>query len=672
MKKIILPVALIAFGIVACNQNKNTQSFLKETDRDTSINPADDFYKFANGNWLKNTKIDATESSAGGFTDLYNNTQVKVKKMIEDVAAQSNKIGTNEQKVGDFYKAAMDSTTIDKLGYEPLKPILQSISTIKTKTDLINWIAERKQYNYSYLFQPYVGADEKNSKQTILSVYQGGLSLPDRDYYFKSDAETKKVYNAFITNVVTLFKLTGTDSITATKNATIIYELEKKIATGHKTNIELRDPQANYNKLSLTDIDKQFPNIQFSTFLKSLKVSTDSFNICQLIFFKQLNNLLASEPIENWKIYLQFHAIGNSANALSQPFVDASFNYYKVLTGQEKQKPRWERMTNAVNSYLGDALGQIYVKQFFPPEAKQRMLDLVNNLQKAFETRITSLDWMSDSTKVLAKAKLYTFLKKIGYPDVWKDYSSVTISNNSHFNNVLATRKFEHDYEFSKLGKPVDKNEWGMSAPTINAYYNPTFNEIVFPAGILQFPFFDLAADDAINYGGIGMVIGHEMTHGFDDQGAQYDKDGNLKNWWGTSDNVKFKAKGQSVIDLYNSFTVLDSVHVQGALTLGENIADMGGLAIAYDAFKLTKQGQSTEKMDGFTPDQRFFLSLAQIWQEKMKDAGLRTQINTDPHSPAQFRVMGPLMHFEPFYKAFNVKEGDKMFIAEKDRIKIW
>lgn len=672
MKKIILPVALIAFGIVACNQNKNTQSFLKETDRDTSINPADDFYKFANGNWLKNTKIDATESSAGGFTDLYNNTQVKVKKMIEDVAAQSNKIGTNEQKVGDFYKAAMDSTTIDKLGYEPLKPILQSISTIKTKTDLINWIAERKQYNYSYLFQPYVGADEKNSKQTILSVYQGGLSLPDRDYYFKSDAETKKVYNAFITNVVTLFKLTGTDSITATKNATIIYELEKKIATGHKTNIELRDPQANYNKLSLTDIDKQFPNIQFSTFLKSLKVSTDSFNICQLIFFKQLNNLLASEPIENWKIYLQFHAIGNSANALSQPFVDASFNYYKVLTGQEKQKPRWERMTNAVNSYLGDALGQIYVKQFFPPEAKQRMLDLVNNLQKAFETRITSLDWMSDSTKVLAKAKLYTFLKKIGYPDVWKDYSSVTISNNSHFNNVLATRKFEHDYEFSKLGKPVDKNEWGMSAPTINAYYNPTFNEIVFPAGILQFPFFDLAADDAINYGGIGMVIGHEMTHGFDDQGAQYDKDGNLKNWWGTSDNVKFKAKGQSVIDLYNSFTVLDSVHVQGALTLGENIADMGGLAIAYDAFKLTKQGQSTEKMDGFTPDQRFFLSLAQIWQEKMKDAGLRTQINTDPHSPAQFRVMGPLMNFEPFYKAFNVKEGDKMFIAEKDRIKIW
>ncbi len=480
------------------------------------------------------------------------------------------------------------------------------------------------------------------------------------------------MYNAFITNVVTLFKLTGTDSITATKNATIIYELEKKIATGHKTNIELRDPQANYNKLSLTDIDKQFPNIQFSTFLKSLKVSTDSFNICQLIFFKQLNNLLASEPIENWKIYLQFHAIGNSANALSQPFVDASFNYYKVLTGQEKQKPRWERMTNAVNSYLGDALGQIYVKQFFPPEAKQRMLDLVNNLQKAFETRITSLDWMSDSTKVLAKAKLYTFLKKIGYPDVWKDYSSVTISNNSHFNNVLATRKFEHDYEFSKLGKPVDKNEWGMSAPTINAYYNPTFNEIVFPAGILQFPFFDLAADDAINYGGIGMVIGHEMTHGFDDQGAQYDKDGNLKNWWGTSDNVKFKAKGQSVIDLYNSFTVLDSVHVQGALTLGENIADMGGLAIAYDAFKLTKQGQSTEKMDGFTPDQRFFLSLAQIWQEKMKDAGLRTQINTDPHSPAQFRVMGPLMHFEPFYKAFNVKEGDKMFIAEKDRIKIW
>lgn len=672
MRKIALLTTVMAVVCFACNNNNKQTNFLNAADRDTTINPADDFYEFANGAWLKRTTIKETESSAGGFTDLYNNTQEKLKNMIEEVAKSNHSKNSPEQMVGDYFKSYMDSSAIDKLGYEPIKPVLASIEKITSYKDIITWSAERLNYNYNYIFQPYVAADEKNSKMNILSFYQGGLSLPDRDYYFKTDPATVSVYNALIKNIKTLFILTGKDSVTAAKNAATIYALEKKMAAGHRTNVELRNPQINYNKMAVADADKQFPNINLSTYLKALNVQTDSVNICQPNYFAKVNALLASEPIETWKTYLAFNAIGYAANAMSQPFVDASFEYNKVLSGQQKQKPRWERTTSAVNRYLGDALGQIYVKKYFPPEAKARMMDLVNNLAKAFETRLAKLDWMSDSTKVTAKEKLGTFLKKIGYPEKWKDYKGVEITANSYFNNLMSVRKFEHSFEFAKIGKPVDKTEWMMSAPTINAYYNPTNNEIVFPAGILQFPFFDLNADDAINYGGIGMVIGHEMTHGFDDQGAQYDKDGNMKNWWGKTDLEKFTAKTKAVSDLYNGFKVLDTIPINGALTLGENIADMGGLAIAYDAFKLTKQGQSTEKIDGFTPDQRFFLSFSQIWQEKMKNESLISQINTDPHSPAKYRVMGPLMHFEPFYKAFNVTAKNKMWVAPEQRIKIW
>lgn len=672
MKKIALIVTIAIVTFFACTNNTKQANFLNAADRDTTINPADDFYDFANGGWFKRTTIKETESSAGGFTDLYNNTQEKLKAMIEDLAKSSHTNNTPEQMVGDFYKAAMDSTSIDKLGYQPIKAILESIQKLTSKQDIITWIAERKQFNFDYIFQPYVGADEKNSKMNILSFYQGGLSMPDRDYYFKTDPTTTEAYNALLKNIKTYFILTGVDSNIATKNATAVYNLEKKLAGGHRTNVELRNPQINYNKMAITALDKQFPNINLSGYLKKLNVETDSVNICQPNFFTQINSLLQTESVETWKTYLAYHTISNSASALSQDFIDARFNFGKVFSGQKKLKPRWERMTSNVNAYLGDALGQVYVKKYFPPEAKARMMELVNNLGKAFEARINKLDWMSDSTKATAKEKLGTFLKKIGYPDKWKDYKGVEIKSNTHYNNLLSVRKFEHGFEFAKIGKLVDKTEWMMSAPTINAYYNPTNNEIVFPAGILQFPFFDLNADDAINYGGIGMVIGHEMTHGFDDQGAQYDKEGNMKNWWGKTDLEKFSAKTKAVVALYNGFKILDTIPINGALTLGENIADMGGLAIAYDAFKLTKQGQGTDKIDGFTPDQRFFMSFAQIWQEKMKNESLISQVNTDPHSPAKYRVMGPLMHFEPFYKAFNVTEKNKMWVAPDERIKIW
>ncbi|MEO7049928.1 MAG: M13 family metallopeptidase, partial [Ferruginibacter sp.] len=404
-----------------------------------------------------------------------------------------------------------------------------------------------------------------------------------------------------------------------------------------------------------------------------IPATVDSVNVNQPAYYQALNNLLKTVPVDSWKTYLRFHTLSSAAPALSDDFVQANFDYAgKALSGKQKMKQRWERIYLLTDANLGDDLGQLYVKEYFPEEAKKRMLDLVNNLQKSFEARIAKLDWMSDSTKQIAKDKLHAFIKKIGFPDKWRDYSKVDIDRKSFYNNLQSCAKNEFAFQAAKVGKPVDRTEWGMTTPTINAYYNPTVNEIVFPAGILQYPYFDLGADDAMNYGGIGMIIGHEMTHAFDDQGAQYDKDGNLKNWWSKEDYEKFKAKGQQVINLYNGFVVLDSMHLNGSLTQGENTADIGGIAIAYDAFKMTKQGQDTVKIDGLTPDQRFFLSYAQGWRNKKKDQALRTQVNTNPHSTAKYRVWGPLMNFDPFYKAFNVKEGDKMFVPQKDRIRIW
>jgi putative endopeptidase len=407
--------------------------------------------------------------------------------------------------------------------------------------------------------------------------------------------------------------------------------------------------------------------------LATMMIKADTLNVGQPGYFTRLDGLIRSVPLEQWKVYLKFHVLNNAASALSSPFVNAQFEYSgKTLGGQKQLKPRWERMVALVEGSLRDALGQLYVKKFFTDDAKNRMMELVNNLGVAFEARIKNLDWMSDSTKTKAIDKLHTFIKKIGFPEKWKDYSKVKIDKGTFFENLEATSKNEYLYQVGKVGQQVDRTEWQMAASEINAYYNPTFNEIVFPAGILQFPFFDPEADDAINYGGIGMVIGHEMTHGFDDQGAQYDKEGNMKNWWSKEDEAKFKAKGQQVVNLYNSFSILDSQHVQGALTNGENIADIGGIAIAYDAFKLTKQGKDTTKIDGLTPDQRFFLSYAQIWKSKRTDEFSRLLINVDPHSPPIWRVNGPLMNFPPFYAAFGIKEGDKMWKSDSERIRIW
>lgn len=675
MKKIqwLLALPLAFAAINGCKEKSTTtEKFIETANMDSSVKPGDNFFLFVNGKWIKNTEIPSTESGIGSFLDLYNRTKANLKSILEDVSKGGQSAGSIEQKVGDFYASGMDSATIEKLGYEPLNPTFASIAAIKDAKGIMSFLGSQLTENNGILFQPYVGADEKNSSMNILVFYQSGLGMPDRDYYVKADPATVAIQKAYQTYVQKALQLTGSDSTNASKQMQAIYNLEKQIALSHKTNVELRDPQSNYNKKAIADLQKAMPTFDWVTLTKTLGVKVDSVNVSQPAFYAKVNALLTSTPIDVWQAYLKFHTISNAAAALSSSFVNARFDYQKALSGQQKIKPRWDRMYRITDANLGEALGQLYVKKYFTEDAKKRMLELVDNLGLAFENRINELDWMSDTTKQKSKDKLHTFLKKIGYPENWRDYSNVTIDKSKFFENLTACAKNEFAYQMSKVGKPVDKTEWGMTPPTINAYYNPTFNEIVFPAGILQFPFFDPNADDAINYGGIGMVIGHEMTHGFDDQGAQYDKDGNLKNWWAKSDSVQFVAKSKRVIDLYNSFTVLDTLHVNGALTTGENMADIGGIAIAYSAFKMTKQGKDTTKIDGFTPDQRFFISFAQIWRSKEKDESTRQLINTDPHSPASWRVLGPLMNFTPFYIAFNVKEGDKMFKAEKDRIKIW
>ncbi len=598
--------------------------------------------------------------------------RIRLQGILDSVSLGNNPAGSIGQKVGDFYASGMDTLTINRRGYDPIKPILSRIDAISDIPSLMKFVAdESKVYNTSIVGFG-VGPDDKNSSMNIAQVYQTGIGLPDRDYYFKTDPSTLGIQEAYKKYLATLFELTGKDAVAAVKEANLVYNIEKQIAASHRTRVELRDVKANYNKLAVSDLAKRQPAIGWQQVLRGLGAKTDSIDVMQPAYYEQLNKLLQSIPVEDWKVYLKARSMSNYADDLSKPFVDAQFELTKVLSGQAVQKSRGEMLTSAVDNLLGEALGQLYVKKYFPESAKKRMLDLVNNVQKAYAARIDKLDWMSDSTKQKAKEKLFAITKKIGYPDTWKDYSTVPIVRDNYFANVVSASGGQYQYELAKLGQPVDKQEWFTTPSTVTAYNNPSANEMVFPAGILQPPYFDNDADDALNYGGIGMVIGHEMTHTFDDQGAQFDKNGNVKNWWTKEDYEKFKAKTQQVIDLYSSFTVLDTLHIKGAMTVGENTADVSGVAVAYDAFKMTPEGQDTTRIGGFTPDQRFFISVAKIWRVKMKDEFLRLWINNNPHSPPMWRVNGPLMNTPAFYSAFNIQPGDKMYVPKQDRIAVW
>jgi|TARA_R110002020_G_scaffold4110_1_gene18204 putative endopeptidase len=673
---------LVCLTVLACLflSCKNEQK--SDSDKDTaqhepvvfdgitpSIKPGDDFFHHVNKTWYDNAVIAEDQIGVGAYRFLNIPQQELLKNILTEVSEAKHAKGSVEQLVGDFYASGMDTVSINERGATPIQPMLAKIDNINDVSGIMEYVANQMKMGDFSMVAPYISADQKNSSMNILHLSQTGLGLPDRDYYFKEDPSVTEIQNAYKTYLTKLFELTG--DANAEANAATVYAIEKKLAESHKTRIERRVVTENYHKMAVSELNKSHGNIDWPTFFEMIGTNIDSLDVRQPAYYDKLNNMLVSIPVADWKVYLKAHTLSSYDGLLSDDFQDAAFAYSKVLSGQAAQQSRAKRMVRRVDQQLGFALGKLYVKRYFNEDAKERALDLVNNFQKTLEKRIDALDWMTDSTKVKAKEKLYAINKKIGYPDVWREYD-VEIDRNKFFENVLALNKDAYEYQLQQLGKAPNRDEWHTTPSTVTAYYNPSLNEIVFPAGILQSPYFDLYADDAVNYGGIGMVIGHEFTHAFDDQGAQYDKEGNVKNWWTEEDYTRFKEKTQQIIDQYDTFTVLDSVHLKGALTVGENTADNGGIAIAYDAFKMTEQGQDTTKIGGYTPDQRFFLSIARIWRVKTRDEFLRNYVATDPHSPPIWRVNGPLMNFSPFYEAFDVKEGEANYRPEEERIKIW
>ncbi|WP_439883549.1 M13 family metallopeptidase [Pontibacter sp. MBLB2868] len=642
---------------------------------DLSVTPGNDFYTYANGVWLKNNPVPAKETRWGSFNELRDFNINAVKTILNEAASNKNaKEGSIEKRVGDFYAAGMDSAAIDKLGYSPIKGDLKRVRKVKDVKGLLNEVAYlRTSGAASPMFGFYVGQDRKDPNTMIPQLSQGGTTLPDRDYYLKDDARSQKIQAAYKEYITKLFTLTGTSEAAAKKNAETIFNMEKKLAAAQMARVEMRDPYKTYNKFAVADFSKTTPNMDWKSLMAKMKVTgEDTILVNNPKFFTELNGLLTSEPTANWNTYLQWNVLKSAAPYLSTDFVDANFAFSQVLSGQKVQTPRWQRMSSLTDGTIGELLGQLYVQKHFKPEAKARMNDMIANLIKAYEIRINNLEWMSDVTKEKALAKLHAFRPKVGYPDNWKNYDGLAINRKTFFQNVRNSGQWAYNDMVDQLGKPVDRTKWGMTPPTVNAYYSPVMNEIVFPAGILQFPFFDPNADDAVNYGGIGAVIGHEISHGFDDSGSQYDKDGSLRNWWTAEDQAKFKEKAAALSAQYDAYTVLDTIHVNGKLTLGENIGDLGGLSAAYEAFKMTKQGQSNEKIDGFTPDQRFFLAWAQVWRTNILPETAAQLILTDPHSPGQYRTVGAPVNMDAWYEAFNVKPGDKLYKKPEDRIRLW
>ncbi|HUZ60878.1 MAG TPA: M13 family metallopeptidase [Hanamia sp.] len=673
---LLLITTVMVSGLFSCHSvNQNTyKDPLNLSGMDTAIRPQDDLFDYANGGWLKKTTIPASLPAWGGMLSLADKSVEDMHVVLDSVAHDKNiTSGSYAQKAGDLFASGMDSSLVEKLGDKPILTDLDRISAIKNLQDFWKEIATEYSIGLSPLFNFNAGADDKNSSMNIAHFDQGGLGLPNKDYYFNKDSATRKIRDAYLQYIVKLFQLTGNDAATAQKDASSVLASETAMAKNAKSPVALRDPIANYHKVTIASLEKTIPNLDWNTLLNEMLIKEDTVLMGQPEFYQGLNHLVKSIPLNDWKNYLRFHFINHFASYLSNDFVQARFDFTKLLTGQQEIEPRWKRMCRMVDDNLGDALGQLYVQRFFPPESKKRMIQLVNNLQQTFAERIQHLDWMSDSTKAKALIKLHAILKKIGYPDKWKDYSSVNISRDSLVTDLKNCSHYAYMYDINKLGKPVDKSEWYMTPPTVDAYYDRTENNINFPAGILQPPFFYKNGDDAINYGAIGIVIGHEMTHGFDDEGRHYDANGNLKDWWTLEDAKRFTQKADLIVKQYDEYTVLDSLHINGKLTEGENIADIGGASIAYAAFQKTAEAHKDTLIDGFTPDQRFFLSLAAgIWRVKYRPAILRTMLLNNPHSPAKYRVIGPFSDNLGFYKAFDVKPGDRMYHQDSVRVSLW
>jgi|694.fasta_scaffold44745_5 putative endopeptidase len=641
---------------------------------DTTVSPAEDFYQYANGNWLKNTKIPSTESRWSNFNVLDEENIEKLKGVLSEAAKAKAEPGSNAQKIGDLYFTAMDSAKLNSEGWNPIKPWMAAIDSMKDSKDIVRITANMHISGIHPLWGIYAMQDFKNSESIAGYVTQGGISLPDCDYYTKTDPESKELRDKFQKHIARIFALGGDDQAKADKKAAVVMNMETELAKVSMNNTQQRDIEIQYNKMTIAELNKKAPNVDWKNYLDRVGAgSLTEVIVTQPKFVAKVSAMMKSVSMDDWKTYYHWKLIDGMAPFLDDKTVSLNFDFFgKTLEGTQELKPRWKRSLELIDGLMGEALGQLYVEKYFTADAKKKVNELVDNLMAVYKDRINALDWMSDSTRMLAQEKLATIIRKLGYPDKWRDYSSLAITRNSLAENVMAATRFEFNRMITKIGQPVDKHEWHMSPPTVNAYYNPSINEIVFPAGIMQPPFFDPNADDAINYARIGAVIGHEISHGFDDQGAKFDAKGNLKDWWTAQDKEKFEAKTKVVIEQFNAYVAIDTMHLNGNLTVGENIADLGGFSIAFEAYQRSLKGKEKKNLDGFTPEQRFFIAGAQMWRSLYTNEALKKQVLTNPHSPGKFRVNGPFSNMPEFYAAFNVKKGDKMYREEAIRAKIW
>ncbi len=680
LNKTILGITAVAFT-VACgnNEEKNNEETKDITPAfdisqiDSTVNPCEDFEQYAVGNWLKDNPVPESESRWGSFNIVHDANEIKLRAIVEEAAEAKAEKGTALQQVGDFYASALDSTTANELGIKPIQPLLDKIDAVSNVQELVEMMAETRKNGSGSMFSGYVGVDSKNSTQYIMYLSQGGLGLPDKAYYTPQDERGENILAAYKEHIAALFVLSGADEATANENATQVVEIESNLAENSMDRVERRNPEKTYNKMTVDEVQSLCPNIDWNSFFVAAELKgIEDLIVGQPAFFKALNKSLEAFPIDNWKTYMKWHLINDMGGNLSIEFEQQVFSFYSTtLRGVKEMKPRWKRALSKSNGNVGEQIGKLFVEKHFPEESKQKVLDLIGNINTVFKERVQKLEWMSDSTKTKALEKLSKFTYKIGYPDKWEDYSSVDIQANTLAQNVMNMNYFEYKKNVDRLGKPIDKDEWGMNPQTINAYYNPTMNEIVFPAAILQPPFFNPDADDPINYGGIGGVIGHEFSHGFDDQGSKFDGNGNLNNWWSDEDLANFKERTNKLVNQFDAYEVAEGNHVNGQLTLGENIADIAGITLSYYALEKAMEGKEDPMIDGYTYQQRFFLGWAQVWHTNSKDEALINQVKTDPHSPTRFRTIGPLTNMVEFHNAFGCKEG-KMIAPDSSRVTIW
>jgi putative endopeptidase len=671
--RILVILVAASLNLISCNKKEVELSDPLVTNRDTLVNPADDFFKYANGGWFKNNPIPSTEQSNGIFRTIADTINNQIKQICEKSAQdESAEKGSNKQKIGDFYASGMDSIAINKAGISPLKSEFAKIDAIKDVPSLVTSIANLHTIGASPAFSFYLGQDDKISTKYALFLGQGGLGLGNRDYYFNTDEQTVKIRTEYVKHLQAMLKLIGQNEA----GATSIMKLETDLAKASRKLEDLRDPIKNYNKMTVASLGKITPNINWNSMFPVLGVAkADSVIVGQPEFYKALNTFVKSYSIEDWKTYLKWDLVNSYAAYLNSDIEKQNFKFYStVMNGVSKQKPRWKRVVGQTDNYLGELIGQVYVAEYLPKGSKEKLLEIGNNIRDVYSDHIKKLDWMSEATKVKALKKLSKIVMKVGYPDKWKDMSSMKIDRKSYCGNVIQANIWSYKDMINKYGKPVDRTEWSMNPQTYNAYYNPSNNEIVVPACNIIVPGFEgRMPDDAILYGIIGgSTFGHEITHGFDDQGSQYDENGNLNNWWTPEDLKKFQAKTKLIVSQFNKYTVLGNKHINGEATQGENIADLGGVVMGYEAFKKTRQYKSNQKISNLSPDQRFFLAYGYAWMVNTKDEALASQIMTDVHAPAQFRINGPLSNIPEFYKAFNVKPGNKMYQTDSLRVVIW